>query len=332
MNLTKTEIENILSSWNLGKLISYKKATKGIVSHNWVVKTSKGQFILRKTHKYYKRKNLNFELKYLQKLKKAGFPYEIPAPILTRSKSKFIKNKNGFFWVYKFIEGDFVEDNDKKQVSEIALMVAKYHNFLEKNKLDNGMSIPRVFRRNTFLNDIKEYIGNMPKIKDKKDNVFIEGSKKLVPLLKELDGRVYRSLKKYPIHADLNVENLLWKKNKLVGIIDFENVGHLNDVLLRDLVIVIMFSCSSNERIDLGKAKYFLKEYMKYRTLSRDEIRIIPDMIVVTYIDFFVFSYWVFVHDPKRAKLKYLKENSSAALWHYKNKENILKVLNSVLV
>jgi Ser/Thr protein kinase RdoA (MazF antagonist) len=58
MKLTKPQVEKILKNWNVGKLISYKKAEKGVVNHNWIVNTTKGKYILRKLHNDYKIKDI----------------------------------------------------------------------------------------------------------------------------------------------------------------------------------------------------------------------------------------------------------------------------------
>ena len=84
--LTEQEITKILDNWNIGKLISFKKAEKGVVNHNWIIKTEKGKYVLRNPHEQYKAKDIAFELNYLTYLKKKKFPYKIPSPVLTKNK------------------------------------------------------------------------------------------------------------------------------------------------------------------------------------------------------------------------------------------------------
>ena len=325
--LNKSNIKKILSNWNIGKILNYRKATKGLVSNNWIIKTNKGKFILKNPEKDI---NLTFELNYLIKLKEGKFPYQIPNPILTKSNLKWIKINNKIFWLYQFIYGRQIQEdnNTKEEISEIAIMVSKYHNLLGKLKLSNKAKTNDL---KLVLSKIKKHINQIQKPKDKKDKIFIEESNKIIPILNSINSKFYNTLKKYPIHADLNPENLIWKKDKLKGIIDFENVSKKVAPFLKDIAIILMYSCSLNQRLNVDKAITFLKKYQKYRLLSKQEIGTIPDTIITSYADFFAYSYWLLVNDPKRSNIKYLKENSSALLWYNKNKDKIRnKIKNEI--
>ncbi len=325
MKLTQKEIKKILDNWEVDKLISYIKAEKGVVNHNWVIKTTKGKYILRKLHGDYKIKDIEFELSYLMFFEKNKFPYKLPLPILTKQNKKFIKNKLGIFWLYEFIEGDLNEKSGRKELSELALMVATYHNFLEKSKIKNAKSKPLDFRRKNILKEIKEYLNKISKIKNNGEKVFVEESKKLIPIFENLDTKYYNSLKKYPVHRDLNPENLIWKGNKLIGIIDFENVGLTNESLIGDLAIIMQYYCSDKQRIlDIAKAKLFLREYRKFKKLSKKEIELLPEIITAICIEDFVYAYWMIINDPTRAKVYRLKKYSCAAQWYWNNKGKIL--------
>lgn len=80
-------------------------------------------------------------------------------------------------------------------------------------------------------------------------------------------------------------------------------------------------------RLDLKLAKFFLKEYKKYRQSSDEEIGFLPDIIIAGSIEDFGYAYWMLVNDPKRAKLYRLKLYSKIAQWCHKNKQEILEKL-----
>lgn len=330
MNLSKKEIEDILSDWNLGKLKKFKKAEKGVVNHNWLITTTKGKYVLRGLVFFRKRKDVNFELKYSNYLKNKKFPYKIPAPIPTKNKKLFIKIGKNYFWVYKFIEGRIIKKFNKSHLKEVAKMMALYHKIIENSKLKNRRGKGYAFTKEILLEEINKFlkmIKNKAKI-DKKDKIFLKESSILIPLLKSLDGKEFNKLKKYPLHRDINPENTVWKNGKLIGIIDFETVSEINSTIMKDIVVMIQYSCREDRsKIDLNLFKFFLKEYKKNHSLTDKEIKFVPDLITSGAIDDFQYQYWLFVYDPTRAKLYRLKTYSKMAKWAHKNKEKILKAI-----
>jgi len=332
MQLSKKQIEKILNNWNLGKLKNFKKAEKGVVNHNWIITTNKGKYVLRGVVFFRKLKDVKFELKYLEYLKNKRFPYKIPAPILTKNKKLFIKIGKNYFWVYKFIEGRIIKTFDKQNLKECAKMMAIYHKIIEKSNLNNKKGNGDVFNRKPVLNELQGFYNNILKKskQDKKEKIFLKEASILIPLLKRLDGKDYSKIKKYPLHRDINPENTLWKNEKLVGIIDFENVSTLNDTIIKDIAGMLQYSCRDKKhkhKLDLELAEFFIKEYKKYHPLSKKEIEFLPDIITAGSIEDFSYVYWMLLNDPKRAKLYRLKLYSKVAQWYNKNK--IIKKLLS---
>jgi len=330
MQLSKKQIEEILDNWDLGKLKSYKKAEKGLVNHNWIIKTNKGKYVLRGVIFFRELKDIKFEIKYLDYLKNKKFPYEVPAPVKTKNKRLFLRIGKNYFWVYKFIEGKTVKKFNKSHLKQIAKMMANYHKIIEKSKLNNKKGKGYPFSREIILEEIdkfKKKINNKSK-KSKEDLIFLKESAKLVPLFKSLNGKGYGKLKKYPLHRDMSPDNLVWKNGKLSGIIDFETVSEINVPIINDLIIVIQYGCGREDfKIDLSSIKFFLKEYKKHHSLNENEIKFVPDILTAGAIDDFHYQYWLFVHDSSRAKLRWLKMGSKKAEWSSKNRDKIISIL-----
>jgi homoserine kinase type II len=330
--MDKKEIEALLKNWNIGDLISHKQAEKGVVNINWILRTTKGRYILRKVAQSTKTTNLKFELDYLTYLKQHGFPYKIPAPIKTK-KGGFIQRFNGSrFWIYEYIDGKNVERFGYPELKEIAKMMAVYHKTIESSGLDNKKGSGGVFKRRSILKELEGYKAQILKKDklDRKDRIFLKESSTLIPLLRNLDGREYSKLPRYPLHRDINPENTLWKNEKLIGLIDFENVGMMNDTVIKDISTMLQYSCrdrKQKDKLDLKRAHFFLREYEKHHPLSEKEIEFIPDIITAGSIEDFGYAYWMLVNDPKRAKLYRLKLYSQVAQWYCKNKTEIIRKL-----
>ena len=333
MKLEKKEISEILNNWNLGKLISFEKTAKGVVNHNWICKTSKGKYILRGVVFHKKLSYINFELGYLNYLKKKGFGYKIPAPIKTKEGKFLIKYGKNYIWVYEFIEGRIIKKFEKPHLKEIAKMMAKYHYLIEKSKLNNGKGKGNPYVKNILLKELGNYKSKILRKnkRDIKDRIFLKEFSKVSPLLQTIKTEEYAKLPRYPLHRDINPENTIWNKGRLIGVIDFENVSEINEPLIKDVVGMLQYSCRDRKykhKLDLKLIKFFLEEYKKHHSLGDKEIGFIPDIITAGAIEDFAYQYWMWLNDPKRAKLYRLKLYSQVAQWSNKNKNWILEKLS----
>lgn len=331
--MDKREIKTLLENWDIGELISCRQAQKGVVNINWIVKTIQGKYVLRKVTHFTKLKDLKFEVNYLNYLKEHKFPYRIPAPIKTKNKENFLKFKGSYFWVYEYIEGRDIKRFGDSELRECAKMMAIYHKIVATSGLDNNQG-SEVFNRKSVLKELEKFRAQiLEKDKqDRKDRIFVKESSILIPLMKSLDAREYSKLPKYPLHRDINPENILWKNKKLAGLIDFENIGTMNDTLIKDISIMLQYSCRDRKqkhKLNLRLAKFFLKEYKKHGQLSNEEIGFLPDVITAGVIEDFSYAYWMLVNDPKRAKLYRLKLYSKTAQWYHRSKQEIIEKLTN---
>jgi len=208
--MDKREIKTLLENWDIGKLISCRQAEKGVVNINWIVKTVQGKYVLRKIVHFTKIENSKFELNYLTYLKEHKFPYRIPAPIRTKNGKNFLKFKCSYFWIYEYIEGRDIKRFGYSELRECARMMATYHKIVASSGLDNKKG-SEVFNRKSVLKELQKFrtqILEKGKLK-RKDRIFLKESSILIPLMKSLDGREYSKLPKYPLHRDINPENIL---------------------------------------------------------------------------------------------------------------------------
>jgi len=330
--MDKKEIEVLLKNWDIGDLISHKQARKGVVNINWVLKTAKGRYVLREVAQFTRTSDVKFGFEYLACLRENGFPYRIPTPIRMKNGGFILRFKGSRFWIYEYIEGKDVKRFGYPELKECAKMMAIYHIMIERSGLDNKQGCGVVFRRRSVLRELEGFREQILKKdrQDRKNQIFLEESSILIPLIRSLDGREYSRLPRYPLHRDINPENTLWKDGKLVGVIDFENVGAMNDTLVKDLSIVLQYSCRDQKqkhKLDLERANFFLQEYKRLHGLSDREIAFIPDIVTAGAIEDFSYAYWMLVNDPKRAKLYRLKLYSQVAQWYHENKTKIVEKL-----
>jgi Ser/Thr protein kinase RdoA (MazF antagonist) len=165
---------------------------------------------------------------------------------------------------------------------------------------------------------------------DRNENIFLEESAKLTQILRGLDEGPYSRLRFCPIHRDLNPENLIWKEDKLVGVIDFENVSGSNDPVVKDIAVTMQYCCRNKRaryQLDIDLAKRFLQSYKRHRPLSDQEVRLIPNLLAAGFVEDFAYAFWMLRNDPNRAKAYRLALYSRAAQWSHSNRERILRAL-----
>jgi len=164
------------------------------------------------------------------------------------------------------------------------------------------------------------------------DVTFVKESKILEPILRSLDESPYSNLRRYPIHGDINPQNLIWKNGMLVGLLDFENVSTTNGPSIRDIsqfYNTAFRDAKVKYRLDLNLAKQFLLCYKQHHPVSSKEVRLIPNLMIAGFIEDFVYAFWMLRNDPERARGHRLALYSRAAQWSYSNRERIAQALLS---
>jgi Ser/Thr protein kinase RdoA (MazF antagonist) len=157
---------------------------------------------------------LEFELAYLECLKRANFPYHIPSPIVTTKGRFFVTVQGHYYWLYKFLEGSVVEKLKEPHLEQLAEMMAKYHLLIERSDLNNGKPASDLYNRTASLKEIEEYRKEILRKNkaNRKESTFLEESARLAQILRGFDDTSQSNIGLYPIHRDLISENVIWKK------------------------------------------------------------------------------------------------------------------------
>jgi Ser/Thr protein kinase RdoA (MazF antagonist) len=296
------------------------------------METSEGKFVFRVAPKFRKLEDIFFEFQYLDYLRKAGFPYELPLPIRNKNGETISRLDGYAFWVYRFINGNMIDPWDKSELKQVAKMLAYYHRIIETSGLDDGSKSGDSFHINWILEELMKYRerADDKEVEGRKETVFLREVDDVIALASKLDGTGYSKLKRFPIHCDINPENVLFMNDRLVGVIDFDNVSHRNETIIRDITTMLQYSCRKERAdymLDLTKARFFLEEYKKHHSLTNSEIKFIPDLAISEYLDAFYYNYYLLENDPERGKIRRLTLYSKSAKWCYRNKNEIIKAL-----
>lgn len=214
-------------------------------------------------------------------LRKQNVP--IPSIILTKDGQTTFKEKENFYVMFEFIEGNHYRGTIE-ELKEVARQIAYFHRALKK--------IP-------FVEDIKKKplllfpwsVDGWNKLfeaAEKKEKEIDTHFKENKEFIMEEAGRVEEALEKNPqlrkqfIHCDLHPQNTIFDNGRLVAILDFEGVR--TGELCRDVAnachrfvrqFVVFQGKNWQETLAEG-LRLFVGEYAKVNSFSQEEISLIP--------------------------------------------------------
>ena len=272
--LSDNEIASIIGKYEIGTLVEATEITEGIENTNYLIKTSKGKFVLTIFEKRVSRKDIPFYISFMEYLKAADLP--VPEVMTNRNDNKsFTFNaKTGI--IISFLEGKSVDRHVTSENCKVfGEFLAKTHN------ISMGFNKKRV----------NEY--------DKKgcrrllQNLIIrrgisDEDKSLVQkILNEELSEFYKEMPKAVIHGDFFMDNVFFIDNKITGIIDFYFASY--DFLIYDLAIAINAWCFDNNiRFNKERALALINGYNSVRKLTLAERALFRDFCLLAAVRFFI--------------------------------------------
>ncbi|MBA5724265.1 homoserine kinase [Candidatus Liberibacter sp.] len=266
------ELNGFIQEYNIGKLNSYDAILEGTENSNFIIKTSKGIFILTLYEKRVMENDLPFFLGLMSHASSNGLKCPQPLP---RNDGKIYGSLSGCpASIFSYIEGNSLYDPSPKQCEEVGCMLSLMHqktkNFKPHRK--NSLSLP----------DWKILWG-----KCRPSNIDKDYKKEIDFELSFLEEVWPKKLLKGIIHADLFPDNVRFYKNHIIGLIDFYFA--CNDFLAYDLSICINAWCFEKDySYNAIKANSLLKGYNTIREISKDEMQSLPILLRGAALCFFL--------------------------------------------
>ena len=270
MELTKKEIINIISNWDIGKLKNYEL----LYSHwnlSYKIITSKGKFIL-KILTMQKEKILKKELKILSLLKN-----KIPTRSFIKSKSgkDYLIIKSYPVLILEFVEGIILKNGSKASLN-ILKQLGRYLALIHQTN----------YNMSGTTNVLKQISEIMKKIN--KNSLEYESLYKCMSIIKRR-GFDKQQFPKGVIHMDIHTENMIVKNDKIVVILDFED-ANIN-YFIYDIGLVLLDTCFvKNKILSEKRMKAFLKSYEKIRPLTSLEKKYLYDAMLINWARILYYS------------------------------------------
>lgn len=250
----------IVENYDLGEFENYKPVSSGFANFNAKIETNRGNFlfrvVLQKTEQ-----ELREEIELMKFLKEHFFPAAYPIP---RKDGEFINRLNGnrLVILFEYLDGSEPEPS-ARTAAEIGDAAARL------NALPSG-------RWKNRKNDLS--LENCRKLIEKG---FTGADNRLKSLLRyfeeetaELSAAIRPDLPKGLIHGDLYTDNTIFRDEKLIGILDFEEF--CVDTLLFDLGNAIHGFCNRGKELEPQWLETCIRSYHKRRSLSHAEAEQLP--------------------------------------------------------
>ena len=263
--LNSQDIHSILGSYTDARITSFEILRGGEENTNYLVDTSSGKYVL--TVSEAKSKNTALVLaKLLRHLNGAGIKTSnivqtLDDELITVWKEKPIILK-------EYIDGNVISDLSADLLELIGEEMGRLH------KVDPP----------DYLPDVLNYdLGMFLEVDQYESDESLQSWFRDMHLY--ISGYVSDTLPKSLIHSDLFWNNIVVSPNGKEGaqritILDFEEACYYYRIF--DVGMAIVGLCSRNRKVDLSKAKSFLRGYQKEVQLEDEERKALKPFVVVT--------------------------------------------------
>jgi homoserine kinase type II len=261
-DVSADDLNEFLSRYDLGTLLSYKGIAEGVENSNFLVHTSSGNFILTLYEKRVAEGDLPFFLGLMEHLAARGIT--CPQPVKNRQGGMLGKVAGRPAAIVNFLDGLWIRRPNAGHCAAVGEALARLH----LAGMDFSMKRPNALSVESWR-PLFEHAGA------RGDSVRPGLCNEIVKELDALEAMWPRDLLQGVIHADLFPDNVFFLGDKLSGLIDFYFA--CTDTLAFDVVICLNAWCfEPDHSYNVTKGRALLKAYGNVRALSAAEVAALP--------------------------------------------------------
>jgi homoserine kinase type II len=260
--LETAEISQIAQDCGFARLIDSRGVAAGSVNTHYLLETARGKYFL-KVDEVKKESDVKREIDLLLFLRRHGFP--CPEPVQDRKGRHYREIGGKCVSVYRYIDGHGITTKHAlTQIQNAGQALATLHGVGKayKKGIENRFNYERV---SDLYADVRarlpQYFKNVVRTLDDEADY--------------LQHHLEAKLPKGIIHGDLFPDNLLFKGQKIVGVLDFDAAGR--GKFIYDMATAVNALCYSNGSYDLKSFEAFVAGYEGLRTLSLAEWDAFPN-------------------------------------------------------
>ena len=284
------ELEEFLSQYDLGGLVSFKGIAEGVENSNYLLGTGTGTYILTLYEKRVHRDDLPYFLGLMEHL--AGQGIACPTPIRGSDGRALRELCSRPAAIISFLEGVWPRRVQPRHCALLGDTMARMHlaGASFGGERANALSIEgwrRLFRQ----------------VEARADEVRPDLAAEIAGELAHLEAHWPRDLPAGIIHADLFPDNVFFLADKLSGLIDFYFA--CNDFFAYDLAICLNAWCFEADRsFNITKARQMLSAYREVRPFSDTELEALPLLARGSALRFLLTRLYDWLNHPDGAWVK----------------------------
>jgi homoserine kinase type II len=261
-DVTADDLNEFLSGYDLGELLSYKGIAEGVENSNFLVHTARGNFILTLYEKRVAEKDLPFFLALMEHLAARGIT--CPQPVKNRAGGVLGRIAGRPAAIVTFLDGLWIRRPNAGHCAAVGQALARLHLA--------GADFPR--KRANALS-MTSWRSLYEHAKERGDSVRPGLCAEIARELDTLERSWPRDLPAGVIHADLFPDNVFFLGDALSGLIDFYFA--CTDTLAYDVAICLNAWCfESDHSYNVTKGRALLHAYAKARDLTAVERAALP--------------------------------------------------------
>ncbi len=261
--LNKDFLSELAEDYNIGRISKTMGIPEGSVNSNFLLEAARGRFLVR-IDEVKTESELRREMDLLSFLRKHSFP--CPHPLQDRLGRFYRDYESKCASLFRFYDGRVVSPEKMKpaQLEAVGRTLGELHVVGKgyKKGIDNRFSFERI--ADLFLS-----------VRDRLPNYFRKVARTLEDEIEYLTQYLESKLPKGIIHGDIFADNLLFRGEKLVAILDFE--AACRGKFIFDLATAVNALCYVDGFYSLDRFRYLLGGYESVRTLSLAEWDAFPN-------------------------------------------------------
>ena len=312
--LKKSEIEEFLISYDIGKLEKFNEIVEGIENTNYKLICGGDPYILTIFEKRVNEKDLPFFMDLKLYLNQKNF--KCPKPIVNNHNKIINSLKEKKAVVISFIDGKKIKTPNSNDCLEIGRILGELHNISKgfNKKIENSL--------------------NLSALKKIFSKCFDSNHLKFKELFKEINNEINFLENSWPInlpsgiiHADLFKDNVFFEDGKISGVIDFYfSCYHF---FLYDIAIVINDWCFQDNGNKFNNQHFnsIIKGYSLSRELNNNETNSFNIILRVATIRIIITRLHDYIFHPNDAVVEKKDpfEYYNILKWHQQNTINQIK-------
>ncbi len=331
------DLERVLGHYPVGQLVAARRAERGFVNDNWIVDTTTGRLFVKRRHPQLRKPDLlHAQHRLIRRLRQSGFPAPMIVPTVTAET--FLVMDSDWYEIQEYIEGTPYDHEQPVHLEEAALTLGRYHTLVRGfaprtlHRPGEGVGPAFVSRSVTDLS----IAWQLPHDRNEADVARqLEAETADLAASFSAHGPLYRLV----IHGDYYADNLIFKRDQLVGVVDYDKACWQPRV--RELAEALVYFSSPRPGhmrhiVYSGHLRWepfslFLHGYAETGTLRKEEIRVLPDYISCIWL---LFSLQRLTQEDERPEhaLEALQEVLTLLSWARANADQMRDVASSAML